>query len=91
MIYRDVNANDTIVARLKRKRFTEGGDAFNAPAIIGTVKSAPGVVNAIRRATTTNIDQGVINNLNSFYFLEVDVPTINLDVVGFQIQTKKEC
>lgn len=91
MLYRDVNANDTILARLKRKRVTEGGDAFSAPIIVATVKSAPGVVNSIRRATTTNITQGVINTLNSFYFLEVDVPTINLDVVGFQIQTEKEC
>jgi len=91
MIYRDVNANDTIVARLKRKRFTEGGTAFNAPATIAHVKSAAGVVDAIRRATTTKIDQGAINTLNSFYFLEVDVPTVNLDLVGFQIETKKEC
>jgi hypothetical protein len=91
MVYRDVNANDTMVARLKRKRFAVGGDAFNAPAVMATLTSESGVVDTVRRATTTNIRQGAINTANSFYFLEVEVPTVNLELLGFQIELEPQC
>jgi hypothetical protein len=91
MIYRDVNQNDTMVAQLMRKRFAVGGDALQSPIVMATVKSASGVVDAVRRATTTKIRQPAINAVNSFYYLEVDVPTINLEILGFQIEVKQTC
>lgn len=91
MIYRDVNNNDTMVASLKRKAFQVGGDAFTSPRVMAKVQSASGVVDTVRRATTTNIKRPVINGNRYFYFLEVEVPTINLEILGFQIEVKPTC
>jgi hypothetical protein len=91
MIYRDVNADDTMVARLNRKIFTVGGDAFNNPIVMATLASASGVVDTVRRATTTTIKRPALNTANSFYFIEVDVPTVNLELLGFQIEVKPAC
>ncbi len=43
LVYQDINNNDAMTARLFRKAFKEGGNAFNNPILIATVTSAPGV------------------------------------------------
>jgi hypothetical protein len=91
MVYRDVNAADTITAQLLRKRFTNGGSAALAPVVMSTVRSAAGTPNTVRVATDTTIAQSTINTNNSFYFIQVQVPTVNLEILGFQIEVGLTC
>jgi len=91
MVYRDVNAADTITAQLLRKRFTVGGNAANAPVVMSTVKSAGGTTNTVRVATDTTIGTPLINTNTSFYFIQVQVPTVNLEILGFQIEVGQTC
>lgn len=91
MVYRDVNDNDTMTVSLNRKTYAVGGDAFQAPVVMAKLKSAAGVVDAVRRATTKKIKQSTIDTSKSFYFLEVDVPTTNLELLGIQILIRKAC
>lgn len=80
-----------MTARLFRKSYTVGGDPFVAPAVIATVKSAAGVVNTVRVATTNVIRGPVITSVRSFYYIEVDIPTTNLNILGFQIVYQPTC
>jgi len=91
MAYEDTNASDAITARLYRKTYSLGGDPFLAPAVIATVKSAAGTSSTVRVATTTNIRAPVITAVRSFYYIEADVPTTNLNILGFQIVYKPSC
>lgn len=91
MAYQDINQADTITARLFRKTYTVGGDPFAAPLVIATVKSAAPVVNTVRVATTNVIQGPVITAVRSFYYIEVDLATVNLNVLGFQIVYKPTC
>jgi len=91
MVYRDVNAADTVTAQLLRKRFTAGGSAAIEPVVMAKVKSAGGTPNTVRIATDSTIRSGQINTNTSFYFIEVQVPTVNLEILGFQIEVAPTC
>lgn len=91
LVYRDVNANDAIRARLFRKTFATGGNAFAAPTLIATATSASGTTSTIRIAKTTSINQPVINETNAFYYVLVDAPTINLAFLGVQLDVRSAC
>jgi len=91
MAYEDTNANDAIVARLYRKTYTAGGNPLLAPTVIATVKSAGGVSSTARTATSTKINTPTITTVRSFYYIEADVVTVNLNILGFQIVYKPSC
>jgi hypothetical protein len=91
MVYRDVNAADTMTAQLLRKTFRAGGAAANQPIVMATVSSAAGTPDTVRIATDSTIKSGQINTNNSFYFIQLQVPTINLEVLGFQIEVAPTC
>jgi hypothetical protein len=91
MLYNDVNANDTMTARLERKNFTVGGNPFILPVTMATVKSAGGVPDTVRKATQTTIKAPLINAATAFYYIELDAPTVNLNVLGFQIDVRQTC
>lgn len=91
MAYEDINQADTMTARLFRKTYTVGGNPFAAPVVIATVKSAAGVVNTVRVATTNVINAPAITAVRSYYYIEVDIPTTNLNILGFQITYKPTC
>ena len=91
LVYHDINANDPLTAKLIRKRFVLGADAFNNPIVMASVASAAGVTDAARRVTTTAINQPVIQKGNSFYYVEVFAKTINLDFLGVQIDVRPTC
>lgn len=91
MVYQDINNADTMTARLFRKTYAIGGNPFAAPVLMATVKSAAGVVSTVRVATTNVILFPTINALGSFYYIEVDIPTSNLNLLGFQIVNKPTC
>jgi hypothetical protein len=92
LIYNDINANDPITARLKRKAFTVGGNAFAAPQTMATAVSANTTnMNLTQRATTTAITNPVINDTSAFYYVELTVPTINLRVLGVQVDVRPTC
>jgi hypothetical protein len=92
LVYNDINANDPITARLKRKAFTVGGNAFAAPQTIATTVSANTTnMNAIQRSTTTAITNPVISDTSAFYYVELTLPTINLRVLGVQIDVRPTC
>ncbi|WP_159716524.1 hypothetical protein [Geminicoccus flavidas] len=88
LVYRDVNANDAIEARLVRKTYASGSNPFSAPVVMARVTSASGVVDAVRIASSTSISQPTINNSNSFYYVLVTSVTFNLDFLGVKIETK---
>jgi len=91
LLYHDINANDSLTARLVRKSFTLGGDPFSTPVIMATVSSAGGVPNTVRRVTTTAINSPTIAKERSFYYVEIEAPTINLNVLGVQIDVRQTC
>jgi hypothetical protein len=91
LVYQDVNNNDAMTARLLRKAITVGSNPFSNPAVIATVSSAPGVVNTVRKTTTTSITAPVINENTGFYYVEVSAPTINLNLLGVQIDHRPTC
>ena len=88
LAYRDFNASDAIRARLLRKTYSTGANAFGAPVVMATVTSATGAVDTVRVATTKTINQATINNSNSFYYVLVESVTFNLDFLGVKIETR---
>jgi hypothetical protein len=90
MIYQDTNAADSISAHLFGKSYTVGGNALGGRHTIATVNSAAGVVNTVRVATTSAITTSTINP-NWLYYIEADIPTVNLNVIGFKIVYKPTC
>lgn len=91
LVYRDVNANDAIRARLYKKTFSSGGPAFTAPVLMATATSAAGTQDTVRIAKTSVINQPAIAQGSAFYYLLVDAPTINLAFLGVQIDVKGTC
>ncbi|HEX9905415.1 MAG TPA: hypothetical protein VGA77_10665, partial [Propylenella sp.] len=91
LVYHDINNNDPLVAKLMKKKFKVGEDAFSAPVVMATVNSGPGVVDAARRASTTNIASRTIQKKNAFYYIEVFSETINLNIIGVQIDVRATC
>ena len=91
LVYRDVNANDTIRARLYKKTFAANGNAYGNPVVMATASSASGVSDKVRIAKTTSIQQNVIAKSSAFYYVLVDAPTINLAFLGVQIDVKSTC
>jgi hypothetical protein len=91
LVYRDVNNNEAMTVRLLRKVFKVGQDAFTPPIVMATLTTAPGVVDAVRRETTTAVASRLIKTTNSFYFIEVQVPSFNIDILGFQIEVLPAC
>ncbi len=91
LVYHDVNGGDAMTARLFRKNSATGSNPFTAPAVLATLTSAPGVVDTVRRATTTAISLPVINENSGFYFVQVSAPTINLNLLGVQIDYRQTC
>lgn len=91
MAYQDINQQDTMTVRLLRKSYAVGGDPFAAPVVLATLKSAAGVVNTVRVATTNAIHAPTITPLRSFYYIEADIVTTNLNLLGFQIVYKPTC
>lgn len=91
MVYQDLNQADTMTARLLRKTYAAGGQVLTAPTTIATVNSASGVVNTVRIATSSASGFPLINVARAFYYIEVDVPTFNLNLLGFQVVYKPTC
>ena len=91
LVYHDTNNSDAMTARLLRKGFTADSSlAFNDPVVIATVNSAAGVSNKARKATTM-IDSALINENSGFYFVEVTLDTVNLNLLGVQIDYRPSC
>ena len=90
LVYQDINNSDAMTARLFRKAFKEGGNAFNNPILIATVTSAPGVVPTVRKSTTL-LDSRLIDEKDGFYFVDVTLDTFNLNLLGVQIDYRPSC
>ncbi|HEX2528221.1 MAG TPA: hypothetical protein VHL31_18200 [Geminicoccus sp.] len=88
LVYRDFNGSDAIRARLVRKTYATGSNAFASPVIMATATSASGAIDTVRTASTTSISQATISNTNSFYYVLVESVTFNLDFLGVKIDTK---
>jgi hypothetical protein len=91
LVYHDVNANDAMVATLKRKALNLGGTPFNLNTVMALVQSQPGTPDTMRRVTDNTILSPVINTASAFYFVQVDVPTVNLNIIGVQIDVRPSC
>jgi hypothetical protein len=90
IVYEDINAKDSMTAKLLRKAFTVGGNPFGNPAVVATVRSAPSVPATIRKATFFP-DAPPIDDTTGFYFVEVSIPTNNLNLLGVQIDYRPSC
>lgn len=91
VVYEDINANDHLTARLLRKEVKIGGNPFKEPNVIAEVESAPRVPPTIRKSTTFAITSPTVNDTTGFYFVEVSIPTINLNLLGVQIDYRPIC
>jgi hypothetical protein len=90
LVYRDANNDDDMTARLLRKRYSVGDDAFAKPVVMAKVNSS-GKQGDIRIATTKDIKSPKLALDNSFYYVEVDVVTFNLDLLGVKIDARQIC
>jgi hypothetical protein len=91
LVYRDVNAEEQMVAYLVKRTFAVG-DAINSqPTVMAVVRTASGVVSTMRRATTTSITAPLVNNANGFFYVRVDAPNVNVNIVGLQIDVRPAC
>lgn len=91
LVYHDINGGDAISAVLARKIFFNGSSPINLPLVMAFVASAPGVSNTVRFASTADINSPQIIKGNSFYFVEVFAPTVNLNFLGVQIDVRPNC
>jgi hypothetical protein len=91
MVYHDINAGDSMVAVLKRKRIVVGSDPEGGLITMAQVQSAGGTPDTVRKVTDTAIVNRLINTANSFYFIELDAPSVNLNPIGFQIDVRQRC
>jgi len=91
LVYRDVNGNDAITARLFRKSFSSGGNPFSAPTLIATAASASGTLTTTRITKKTLTTPPTVAQSSGFYYVEVDAPTINLAFLGVQIDVRSSC
>jgi hypothetical protein len=81
-VYRDFNASDAIRARLMRKTYATGSNAFGSPVVMATATSASGAIDTVRTGSTTSIGQGTISNSNSFYYVLVEAVTLQPGLPG---------
>jgi hypothetical protein len=91
MVYHDINAGNSMTARLKRKVVVAGDPPFDPPTTMASVISAAGTPDTIRKANDTTITSPLISTTNSFYYIELEVPTVNLNPIGFQIDVRPTC
>lgn len=91
MVYHDVNASDTLTARLIRKGYTAGGNPFAAPIVMASVVSAAGTPNTVRIASDPTIVSPTIQNGFAFYYVQVNAPTFNLNLLGVRIDVRPTC
>lgn len=91
LVYHDINGNDAMTARLYRKPFASGDDPFVNLTTVASVSSASNVVNTIRIANRTLTTPHTINETNGFYYVAVSAPTINLNLLGVQIDYRATC
>jgi hypothetical protein len=90
IVYQDTNNNNPLTARLFRKPAAVGAPAFKDPVEIAEVNSAGGVVDTVRKATAM-IDPHTINENSNFYYVEVTLGTVNLNLIGVQIDYRPTC
>jgi hypothetical protein len=93
MVYEDVNGNNAMSAKLLRKAAVPGGNPFSNPTVIASVASAGGVPATVRTVSNFAItpSNSTINETTGFYFVEVSMPTINLNLLGVQIDYRPVC
>lgn len=92
LLYRDndPDAGINITAKLLRKGNNVGGTAFNPPVVMAQVAST-GAVDTMRSASTAAITNPAIWPAIAFYYVEVEIPAMTLEVVGVQIEHKASC
>lgn len=90
LVFRDVDLEEGITARLLRKKYKVGGNAFSGPAEMASLQTV-GQSDSIRRKVTTSIKQPNIDLASSFYFVELTMPIVTLQTIGVEIEYKKTC
>ncbi len=91
IIYRDVNALETITARLMRKTYTLGGSAYAAPILMARVVSSSSVSDGVRRTDAPSIPKPLINTATGFYYVDAEIENINMALIGIQIDVRPNC
>lgn len=92
MIYRDVNAEQSMNASVVRRNYLIGQPvAASGTTQLALVTSASGTPDTIRSATTTSIANPAINTSTGFYFVRVHFDNINMDLVGVQVDIRPTC
>jgi len=83
LVFRDNDAEQNVTARLRKKGFAAGGNAFSVPVIMAAVTSAA-ASNTTRVVSDTTIVQRAVF-LGAFYYVELVVPIQSLEVLGVLI------
>ena len=91
LVYQDINNADSLTARLLRKVWVANGNVDNTPVEMARVATAATVVQGVRVAADTTILSNPINNANSFYYVDVSAPTVNLRALGVIIDVRPTC
>jgi len=83
LVFRDNDADQNVTARLIRKGYAAGGNAFAPPLVMAQVAST-GASNPTRVISDATIVQPAVY-LGAFYYVELVLPIETLEVLGVSI------
>lgn len=89
--YRDVNDNERMRVRIFSRATGVGASIENPATLMAEVESGPGVSDAIRKVSTTDISGATLKPKERFYYVQVDFDNINMDLVGVQVDMRDTC
>jgi hypothetical protein len=92
LVHRDNDADSQVIARLVKKPIVTTSGPFNPPIIMAAVATgvASGTTNVAVKTDTT-IKQPVISTATAFYFVELELGSNLLEVLGVQIDVRPTC
>ena len=91
MIYRDVNAAESLTVSLFRKKIQLGSAVDGGRDLVARAVSAGGVPDEVRKASAPTIKVAPVNTANAFYYVQADFQNVNMDLVGVQIDIRESC
>jgi hypothetical protein len=92
LVHRDNDGDSQVIARLFKKPIVTTSGPFNPPMLMAQVATgvAKGATNVAVKADAT-IKHAVINTATAFYYVELEVTSTLLEVLGVQIDVRSSC
>jgi hypothetical protein len=90
LVFRDFDETNNITARLMRKRYTVGGKASTGLLLVAQMQSKA-VIDGVQKISAAVINSPVVLFNRAFYYVELEIPAPQLQVLGVEIEHKPAC